>query len=185
MHELKLVILTLSLLLMVTLIGCTAEADLLPINPTNEALWCNRDDQGNLLSDQWYWFNYQIKTEAKKKMEAIPSWGWPHARAPEAFDAYGEKLPAPLLELPKTKLSASIKRNGNTGVITIKNQSDTPAFMVLIDDFPHKYGNFLGDNSFSLYPNETRKITFELRDSEETLNKLAVRAWNAPQVKIK
>lgn len=141
-------------------------------------------EDGELLSDQWYWFNYQIKTEAKKKMEAIPSWGWPHDRAPEAFEAYGEKIKAPLLELPKTTLSASIDRQGSKGVITIKNQTDIPAFMVLIDNFPHKYGNFLGDTSFSMYPNETRKITFELRDSKESLDKLTVRAWNAPQVKI-
>jgi len=53
---------------------------------------------------------------------------------------------------------------------------------VLIDGFPHGHGNFLANNSFSLRPGESRAIAIELRDDEQSLAELSVRAWNADRV---
>lgn len=145
------------------------------------SLWTS---ERKLVSDQWYWFNYQIKTEAKKEVEAIPTWSWSQDMAPEAFRAYGEKIKAPLLELPRTRLSATLNTNGSKGILRIKNMTDTPAFMVLIDHFPHQYGNFLEDNGICLYPGQMRQIEFEVVDGIDALNKMTVRAWNADEVQV-
>jgi hypothetical protein len=56
---------------------------------------------------------------------------------------------------------------------------------VIIEGFPLNYGNFLGDNSFSLYPNEERTIAFDLASADTPLGDLQVRAWNAEAVPIK
>lgn len=142
-----------------------------------------RDAEGRLLSDQWTWYNYQAKTPAVKKLEEIPAWGWPHARAPEAFKAYGSLPEARLLTLPQVKLSAELTCHGRVGAITIQNLSNLPAFNVIIDHFPHAYGAYLDDNSFSLYPHEKRIIRFELASEEAKTDTITVRAWNAPEVK--
>jgi len=141
--------------------------------------------EGELISDQWYWFNFKAKTEAVRKLEKeVPAWGWPHERAPEAFEAYGALTEARLLSLPRTKLSARLERNGRFGTIRIKNRTPLPAFNVLIDNFPHDYLNYLDDNSFSLQPYEQREVSFELSDKSKSLDALQVRAWNAPPVKV-
>ena len=144
-----------------------------------------RDADGRLISDQWQWFNFRAKTDAVHEVEKIAAWGWPHERAPEAFKAYGELPEARLLNLPKTKLSASLQRDGKQGTITIRNESALPAFNVIIDGFPVNYGNFLSDNSFGLYPNEERVIRFDLATADEPLEGLQVRAWNAEAVSPK
>jgi len=141
-----------------------------------------RDSKGRILSDQWQWFNFRAKTDAVRELEKIEAWGWPHDRAPEAFKAYGELPEARLLRLPKTKLSASLQRDGKQGTITVRNDSPLPAFNVIIDGFPLNYGNYLADNSFGLYPNEARVIRLDLASSEEPLDALQVRAWNAEVV---
>jgi len=143
-----------------------------------------RDKEGNLISDQWSWFNYQVKTEATKKMEEIPAWGWPHERAPEAFEAYGNLPEARLLTLPKANLHASLAYNGKTGFIRVKNLAQVPAFNVIIEGFEGGgYTNYLDDNSFCLYPGEERKIPFETNSGWlASLEGLTVRAWNAEKV---
>jgi len=144
-----------------------------------------RDSKGRIISDQWQWFNFRAKTDAVRELEKIPAWGWPHDRAPEAFKAYGELPEARLLRLPKTKLSASLLRDGKHGTITVRNEGPLPAFNVIIDGFPLNYGNYLADNSFSLYPNEERTIRFDLASANEPLEGLQVRAWNAGPVSPK
>ena len=144
-----------------------------------------RDAKGRIISDQWQWFNFRAKTDAVRELEKMEAWGWPHDRAPEAFKAYGELPEARLLRLPKTKLSASLQRDGKKGTITVRNEGPLPAFNVIIDGFPLNYGNYLADNSFSLYPNEERIIRFDLASANEPLEGLQVRAWNAGPVSPK
>jgi len=142
------------------------------------------DDKGKMLSDQWYWYNFRFKTGKVKKAEEIPAWGYPADKAPEAFEAYGSLPEARLLDLPRTKLSAKLKLNKNKGVITVKNETGLPAFNVLIDNFPHEFGNFLNDNSFHLHPGETRDIEFTVRNPLCSMENLTVKAWNADAVKV-
>jgi len=144
-----------------------------------------RDSTGRQISDQWMWFNFRAKTAAAIEVEKITGVGWPHDRAPEAFKAYADLPEARLLTLPKTKLSASVRRNGNHGTITVRNETSLPAFNVIIEGFPMNYGDFLGDNSFCLYPNEERTISFNLASEAEPLGDLRVRAWNAEAVPAK
>jgi hypothetical protein len=86
------------------------------------------------------------------------------------------------LRLPKTRLSATLQRDGKQGTITVRNESPLPAFNVIIDGFPLNYGNYLGENSFCLYPQEERVIRFDLTSANEPLEGLQVRAWNAEVV---
>ncbi len=141
-----------------------------------------RDGDGARLSDQWSWFNFHVTTDAIKKVEEIPAWGWPHDRAPEAFAAYGNLAEARLLNLPKVKLEVRLERDGAEGAFVITNTADRPAFNVIIDDFPYVYGTYLEDNSFSLYPQETRRVTFTLGDPGQDLSGVTVKAWNAATV---
>lgn len=141
-----------------------------------------RDSSGRRLSDQWMWFNFRAKTDAAREIEKVNGVGWPHERAPEAFKAYAELPEARLLNLPKTQLSASVRRDGKRGSITVRNESALPAFNVLIDGFPLGYGDYLDDNSFCLYPKEERTIGFELASPGTPLDKVSVRAWNAATV---
>lgn len=141
-----------------------------------------RGADGERLSDQWYWFNFRAKTDAVKKLEEIPAWGWPHDRAPEAFEAYGSLPEARLLTLPKAGLQVRVERDGDTGVFVITNTANLPAFNVIIDDFPYAYGTYLEDNSFSLYPGESRRIAFELTHADQDLSGVTVKAWNADPV---
>jgi len=141
-----------------------------------------RDASGRQLSDQWQWFNFRAKTADVLEVEKIIGQGWPHNRAPEGFKAYGELPEARLLTLPRTKLSASIHRDGKHGTITVRNETARPAFNVIIDGFPSGYGDFLDDNSFCLYPKEERTIGFEFASLDTSLNSVRIRAWNADSV---
>ena len=142
------------------------------------------DDKGEMLSDQWYWYNFRFKTDKVKKAEEIPAWGFPADKAPEAFEAYGTLPEARLLDLPRTKLSAKLRLNKNKGVIMVKNEANLPAFNVLIENFPYESGNFLDDNSFHLHPGETRDVEFTVRNPLRSMGSLTIRAWNADAVKI-
>ena len=144
-----------------------------------------RGADGGLISDQWYWFNWQVKTDAVREMEKLPAWGWPHERAPEAFKAYGSLPEARLLSLPRTRLAVSLSREGKKGSLVIRNEGDCPAFNVIIDHFPYEYGTYLDDNSFSLYPHEERVIGFELTRDAQTLAPVTVHAWNADEAKVR
>jgi beta-mannosidase len=174
-------------------LGTSTRAELEPIKTALPKDTCKpfllavslRDSSGRQLSDQWMWFNFRAKTDAVKELEKIPAWGYPHDRVPEAFKVYAELPEARLLNLPKTQLAASVKRDGQRGTITVRNESKLPAFNVIIEGFPLNYGNFLGDNSFSLYPNEERTIAFDLASADTPLGDLRVRAWNAESVPIK
>jgi hypothetical protein len=117
-----------------------------------------------------------------REVEKIPSMGFPHERAPEAFKAHAELPEGRLQTLPKTKLSATLKRDGKQGTLTIRNDSPLPAFNVIIDGFPLNYGNYLSDNSFFLYPNEERVIQLDLSNADVPLDAIRVRAWNAESV---
>ncbi|MFZ4777323.1 MAG: glycoside hydrolase family 2 protein, partial [Terrimicrobiaceae bacterium] len=128
------------------------------------------------------WFNFRAKSPAVLELEKLGKQGWPHERAPDAFKAYGELPEARLLSLPKTKLSASVQRNGKHGTITVQNETSLPALNVIIEGFPQLYGNYLGDNSFCLYPGEKRTVVFDLASADETLEGFRVRAWNAEPV---
>jgi len=138
-----------------------------------------RDSSGRQISDQWRWFNFRAKSPAVLEVEKITGVGWPHDRAPEAFKAYAELPEARLLNLPKTRLSESVRRDGKRGAITVLNETGLPAFNVIIEGFPPNYGDYLGDNSFCLYPHEERTIPFDLASADESLEGLSVRAWNA------
>jgi hypothetical protein len=137
---------------------------------------------GKLLSDQWYWFNFKAKTEKVNELEKIAAWGWPHDRAPEAFEAYANLPEARLLNLPRTNLTAVVKQEGLKGTLTLSNTGTLPAFNVLIDGFPYEYGCFLDDNSLCLLPGESRSIAFELGSEKDTVAGLSARAWNADAV---
>jgi hypothetical protein len=141
-----------------------------------------RNAKGQLLSDQWYWFNFRVKTDAVKEVEKNPAWGLSHDKAPDAFKAYGSLPEARLLTLPKTTLTALVQREGRHGVLKIENRGDIPAFNVIIDHFPFAYGNFLEDNGFCLYPHETREIAFDLADDQATLDAVTIKAWNSEAV---
>ncbi len=142
-----------------------------------------RDQAGNLISDQWNWFNFRAKTELIKELEALGAWGFPEDRVQEAMHAYAALPEARLLTMPPTNLRVAIQRDGVTGVLLVENITDTPALNVLIEQFPHQYGAFLEDNLVSLYPGEKREIAFELPSMETDLSLMTIKAWNAEAVK--
>jgi len=142
-----------------------------------------RDGLGKLISDQWYWMNFQAKDEAMNRygIKNLDKMQLPDI--PKAFDAYMNAPEARLLSLPRTTLGLRRVQNGRIGRLVIKNNGTVPAFNVIVDHFPEGWNDFLDDNSFSLRPNEQREVAFEL-ESDKTLNGIAVRAWNAPAVNI-
>ncbi|MHB9036424.1 MAG: glycosyl hydrolase 2 galactose-binding domain-containing protein [Armatimonadota bacterium] len=143
-----------------------------------------RSAEGDLISDQWYWFNFEVKTGKVEESEKIQAWGFPEDKAKDAFDAYAEIPEARLLNLPRTTLTLDTKTTGNRGYFIVKNIGNLPAFNVLIDDFPDGYHDFLDDNSFCLRAGEQRKISFELGDGH-SLSQVRVRSWNAAAVQVK
>jgi hypothetical protein len=142
-----------------------------------------KDSEGKQLSDQWNWFNFKAETEAVKKLEEMPVAVWPQEISRQAWDAYGQPSEDRLLNLPRTNLQAEISVNEKNGIITIENKGAIPVFNVIIDDFPYGYGNFLEDNSFCLYPGETRNISFQIEEGGKGLNQITLRAWNADMIK--
>jgi beta-mannosidase len=143
-----------------------------------------RDNRGKLISDQWYWYNYQAKTEQMKEIEKLDSWRFPEQRFADAYAAYAQAPEARLLNLPRTELEASCKRDGAHGSLVVRNKGALPAFNVLIDNFPDGYQDFLDENSFCLRPGEERIVTFET-GPRSSLENMSVRAWNAAAVGLR
>lgn len=143
-----------------------------------------RDADGKLLSDQWYWFNFKAKTEKVKELDRLDSWQFPENRFKEAYEAYATIPQAPLLSLPKAELAVDMSKQGRKGTLTIRNKGSVPAFNVLIDNFPDGYEDYLDDNSIFLRPGEKRVVAFELGE-KSILADVAVRAWNAPSIRIR
>jgi peptidoglycan/xylan/chitin deacetylase (PgdA/CDA1 family) len=142
-----------------------------------------RDSNGKLISDQWNWFNFNVETEAVRWLKDMPTGVWAGDVSAETWDAYAQLPRAGLLTLPRTALNAVLSIEGGNGTITIENKGAIPAFNVIIDDFPYEYGNYLDDNSFCLYPDETREIKFQIKNNLKRLNDIAIRAWNADPIK--
>ncbi|MHB1001024.1 MAG: glycosyl hydrolase 2 galactose-binding domain-containing protein [Armatimonadota bacterium] len=138
-----------------------------------------RGPDGSLISDQWYWFNFKAKTQRILDAEKASS----PATAAESFAAYAEDHEAPLLSFTQTTLSVTAKSAGGEGYLMIKNNGNVPAFNVIIDGFPDGNGNFLGDNSFCLWPGEDRKVGYILQAGQSVAG-ISVRAWNAPVAQL-
>lgn len=136
-----------------------------------------RSSDDRLISDQWYWFNFQAKTEEVQELEKVGAWDFPEERAQEALAAYAATPESRLLSLPQTELQVITEANGRCGHFVISNRGDVPAFNILIDNVPDGLDDFLEDNSFCLWPRETRRVGFDL----ETTDGVTVRGWNAPR----
>ncbi|WP_432483481.1 glycoside hydrolase family 2 protein [Kineococcus esterisolvens] len=148
--------------------GVTADVFLLAVRLTGAG--------GELLSDQWYWFNAHPKNTSVQDLEARPVddlWNEP---TEPMFGAYAEDRRAPLLELPRTALRAELTR----GELVVHNTGAVPAVNVLVDGFPHGPGAWLGDDSVGLLPGERRGIPVRLPGAWR--GELLVRAWNADPV---
>ncbi len=142
-----------------------------------------REAGGRLVSDQWYWFNFKAKTERILELEKLDIWQLSKDRFRDAYEAYARIPAAPLLNLPRTELTAQVRVEGRKGTLTVRNIGAVPAFNVLIDDFPDGYDDYLDDNSFFLRPGQERVIPFEL-GAKSTLSGVTVRAWNAPVARL-
>jgi len=158
----------------------------IPIDPSKKKPFLlavsMRDAEGKLLSDQWYWMNFQAKSAKMQACADIPDY-WPakltDAEVQAGLEAYAQAPEARLLDLPRTKLEARrVLQKDGKGYFVIKNTGDVPAFNVLIDGFPDGWKDFLEDNSFSLRPGEEREIGFEV-ENPGALESISVRAWNA------
>lgn len=140
-----------------------------------------RAADGELLSDQWYWFNAQPKPEALLTFEKSHTHNdneYPGGTAAEAFALYASLPDAPLRRLPETRLEWTIERDGDRGAIAIRNAGEHPAVRVTVEGWPDDWDCFLDDNDFGLYPGETRRIGFVAGVGRE-LTGLSVKAWNA------
>ncbi len=124
----------------------------------------------------------KTKTQTVRELESLNASTFPEGRVTQALEAHARLPEAPLLGLPRTRLSASFKPKGCGGTITIRNETNIPAFNVIIQHFPYQYGAYLENNSFCLYPHEVRAIAFEVPDHVLSFERLTLRAWNAPQV---
>jgi beta-galactosidase/beta-glucuronidase len=133
-------------------------------------------DDGELVSDQWYWFNAHAKPDAVRQVEARPIDDLWDLDVRPLIEAYAEDRPAPLLTLPRTDLVA----RAADGRLEVTNRGAVPAVQVMVDGFPHGVGSLLDDNGFGLLPGETRMVGF--RTADGTLPALSVRAWNADPV---
>jgi len=142
-----------------------------------------RSSAGELISDEWYWLNFQAKSDAMSHYWTDDVNKIPVSEYGQVFQAYANAPEARLLTLPKTNLSANCSVSGTHGQIKIVNNSDNPAFNVLIDNFPDGARDFLDEDSFCLRPHETRQIGFDIGPGE-TAPALSVRAWNAPSVSV-
>ncbi|OWR30882.1 hypothetical protein CDO73_09860 [Saccharibacillus sp. O23] len=138
-------------------------------------------EDGKLLSDRWYAFNGQPKTEellAFEREHRHQENEYPGEEAVRAFDLYGSLPDAPLRRLPETRLEWTIEYGGKGGVIAVENVGDYPAYRVIVEGFPASWDSYLEDNDFGLLPGEKRRIAFEA-GPEETLDDLRIGAWNA------
>lgn len=142
-----------------------------------------RTEAGELISDQWYWFNAQPKPEELLAFERSHTHNdneYGGELAAEAFRLYAGLPDAPLARLPQTTLEWSLDRQGHAGTIRIANTGGVPAVRVTFDGFPDDWDCFLEDNDFGLYPGETRTIGFEA-GAGRSLEGLTAGAWNAPR----
>jgi hypothetical protein len=136
------------------------------------------DERGNLVGDQWYWFNAHEKTEGVRRIEERPIDDLWELDVRPLIGAYAEGRRAPLLELPRTALAARMDADG----LVVENRGAVPAFQVMVDGFPHGVGAFLDDNGFGLLPGETRRVPVVLPPDARPA--LFVRAWNADPVAV-
>ncbi len=139
--------------------------------------------EGKLLSDQWYWLNFAHDTEPILKYENVGPYDYPATDVPDAFAAYAEDRPAPLMSLPRTELAVSREGTMRKGEFVITNGGELPAFNVQVSEFPGGFEDFLGDNSFCLWPGETRRVSYELGEGA-SLAGLTIGAWNADAVVV-
>jgi hypothetical protein len=144
-----------------------------------------RDNQGKLISDQWYWFNYRQKTAAVREVEKLDAGKFTPEVIKGAYEAYANVPPNRLKSLPRTNLAAVARSEGGKNVLSIRNTGDRVAFNVLIENFPDGYADFLDDNSFSLRPGEERLVAYELAEGTKLPDTVRVRAWNADAVAVR
>lgn len=140
-----------------------------------------RAEDGTLLSDRWYAFNGQPKTEELLAFEhehRHQENEYPGEEAVRAFDLYGSLPDAPLRRLPETRLEWTVEYGKEDGVIEVANVGDYPAYRVIVEGFPVSWDSYLEDNDFGLLPGEKRRIAFEAGPGE-TLDDLRIGAWNA------
>ncbi|CAM4168325.1 glycoside hydrolase family 2 protein [Saccharibacillus endophyticus] len=145
-----------------------------------------RDASGALLSDRWYAFNGQPKTEellAFEKERRHADNEYPGEEAERAFELYGSLPDAPLRRLPRTELEWTVEPGGRGGAIVVRNIGDRPAYRVIVEGFPADWDCFLEDNDFGLYPGEERRVSFEAKASD-IRDGVRIGAWNAPAVKM-
>ncbi|MEJ8306330.1 glycoside hydrolase family 2 protein [Saccharibacillus sacchari] len=143
-----------------------------------------RDENGTLLSDRWYAFNGQPKTEellAFEHQHRGDANEYPGAEAERAFELYGGLPDAPLRRLPQTRLEWTVRQNERGGAIVVRNIGDLPAYRVIAEGFPSGWEWFLADNDFGLYPGEERVIGFE-GEGSGLPEQVMIGAWNAPKV---
>ncbi|QJU55748.1 glycoside hydrolase family 2 TIM barrel-domain containing protein [Herbiconiux sp. KACC 21604] len=134
------------------------------------------DARGETTS-QWYWFNARQRGERIEELErSAPDELWEADLSPH-FAAYAADRPAPLWELPRTRLAARAVDGG----FEVQNVGEVPAPLVLVDGFPHGPGALLHDDAFGLAPGETRVVGME---GEVSVASLSVRAWNADAVGV-
>jgi hypothetical protein len=143
-----------------------------------------RDNQGKLISDRWYWYNYRQKTAAVQEVEKLEAGKFTPEKIKVAYEAYANVPPSRLHALPRTKLEVVARSEGGQNALRIRNTGDRVAFNVLIDSFPDGYADFLDDNSFSLRPGEERLVAYELAEGMKLPEAVRVRAWNADAVRV-
>jgi len=136
-----------------------------------------RDEQGALLSDQWYWFNFHIRTREVRALEPLAGSRFPVERCAEAFAAYAALPNSGLLSLPEASLEVRVLRRSGGGILRFRNTSGIPVVNVIIEGFPDGDEDFLDDNGFCLHPWEEREVGFELGRGAN-IEGLAARAWN-------
>lgn len=155
-------------------LGCSVPAEAAPLLLSVRL----EDERGDLVSDQWYWFNAHAKTATVRRIEERPIDDLWDMDVRPLIAAYAEDRPAPLLDLPRTTLAARLE----DGALIVENRGAVPAFQVVVDGFPHGVGAILDDNGFGLLPGESRRVPLQLPAGADPA--LAVRAWNAQRVAV-
>jgi len=136
---------------------------------------------GDDLGDDWYWVNARPRTDRIRHLESLPlreirEWD------PIAILAdYAVARPAPLRDLPRTNLAASVSHGADgEWILTVTNTGDVPAFAVTVDGVPAVSGSTMSDNWFGLAPGQQRAVDIALSGE---LPELTVSAWNADAAK--
>ncbi|MFD2331974.1 glycoside hydrolase family 2 TIM barrel-domain containing protein [Cohnella sp. GCM10020058] len=138
----------------------------------------------HMITDQWYEFNAQPKTEdliAFEQAHLHDGNEYPGAVAEEAFALYAGLPDAPMSSLPRTSLALSVEPSAGGGLIRIRNTGVLPAIRVTLAGFPVDWDCYLSDNAFGLRPGEERAIAYEAPNGT-TLDELTASAWNAPTI---